>query len=610
MIEKGLVIPDGTTEIPMRKYKDAKNVGVPVFPASLKTIGSGAFYCSDIKVANIPEGVAEIGANAFAFCEKLKEAKIPESVIKMGDNCFAGAGLEKVTIEGNGLSKIGRAAFADCEKLKNLEIPKSVQEIEALAFSGSAIENFVIHNKVLIVGFKAFDKCKDIFVETKNGTLAKVPSNRFNQDVLVDSLRAFIENRTHKYNFIPQPEVINNTPYDLIKGFYSNSRGWEEVLNEYCKAVGEEEVVTYRTRKSLYKISLAMGLFSNSGTEREKAKQFILKNIVGKYEPNILIQKYENLNTWENGYNKEFAKFVLNNYTDINFLEVDINNDHQSSMFSRAYNYSFDEYMALTNKVVKTNKRVDKLTEENLKTHIIGKKYSLDEEDKSNEKIQQLANYCATFGCSQKQFETLKDWFKEGINKGSNIKCLKDTKTEGMTFEFLEKDNPLGAVIGEITNCCQAIGDSGEDCLKHGMTNKNGGFIAFRWNNRIIGQAWVWYNPRAKKICLDNIEVPNSAIGIVEKHEEEFYHCIYRTAESLIKGMKQAGVDVEFVTTGIGHNDTAEILQNSGFKTVGVKSKIENAFASQVLLLGGAPSKVYTDTSEGEIVLYQKENQI
>ena len=604
MIGKGLVIPEGTEGIPMRRYRNTINIGVPVFPASLKKIGASSFSASDIKLANLPEGLEIIDKFAFAYCDKLKKAIVPSTVKVLEDNAFFGTGLEDLEIK-EGVKIIGKASLASCQDLKKVELPKSVEEIQSLAFSGSAIENFVVHKNVKRVGIGAFNDCKDVIVETENGTRAKVPSKTFFYETIdLKNLRSFINKRSHRYNFIPNPAIINNTPENMIENFYSNSRTWEEILKTYCKTAGENGRISYHARKALYKISLAIGLFSENGIEREKAKQFLLENIVEKYEENVLINKFEHLNTKEVGFNKDFAEFVLENYTDVNFLEVDINNDHEKSMFSFAYNGKFTEYIKSTNKIVKTNKRADKITEEGLKSHIVGRKYPLTEEEQNNEKIQQLANYCATFGYSQKKFETLKDWLKEGTEKGSNIKCLKDTKTEGMTFELLDKSNPLGAVLGAITNCCQQIGDTGENCVKHGMTDKNGGFIAFRWNDRIIGQAWVWYNPRAKKICLDNIEVPASAIGLVEKHDEEFYHCVYRTAESLIKGMKeQAGVDIEIVTTGIGHNDTAEILQNSGFKTLD-KEKIQNTFAN--ITIATAPTGVYTDTKEGEIVLWEK----
>lgn len=71
--------------------------------SKLKRIDMGAFFqCSfsDSPKLVIPEGVTEIGANAFGSCSDLEEIVLPKSLKKIGGDCFAGCtSLKKVTVK-------------------------------------------------------------------------------------------------------------------------------------------------------------------------------------------------------------------------------------------------------------------------------------------------------------------------------------------------------------------------------------------------------------------------------------------------------------------------------------------------------------------------------
>ena len=200
------------------------------------------------------------------------------------------------------------------------------------------------------------------------------------------------------------------------------------------------------------------------------------------------------------------------------------------------------------------------------------------------EKCCELAKVVARYGYSQEQFETLQNWFINGIKSGTKLSCEPDAQTNQITFELLSKDNPLGAVLGNVTNCCQKIGDAGESCAKHGMSDPNGGFVVFRLGKRIIGQAWVWYNEEMGKVCFDNIEVPNSAKDIVKKNYDEFVSCLERASSSILKSMNKNGNKVNLVTMGKGYNDLVAAKNNENFRETTQEES------------GGAPKDCYTDT--------------
>ena len=71
-------------------------VGIPmdtpdlVLPAGLQMIDSEAFYGIKARVVKCPEGLEEIGSNAFGNCKKLRQIYIPETTITISRTAFTG----------------------------------------------------------------------------------------------------------------------------------------------------------------------------------------------------------------------------------------------------------------------------------------------------------------------------------------------------------------------------------------------------------------------------------------------------------------------------------------------------------------------------------------
>lgn len=61
-------------------------------PMGLKTIGRGALSETPIKAVALPEGVTEVGDDAFAFCPYLYTVMLPSTLMWLGDRCFDGCG--------------------------------------------------------------------------------------------------------------------------------------------------------------------------------------------------------------------------------------------------------------------------------------------------------------------------------------------------------------------------------------------------------------------------------------------------------------------------------------------------------------------------------------
>ena len=88
---KHVVIPEGVTEIaaPDCFCSVFPLLESVVLPKSLKVIGYRAFGDAKLKTIEIPNGVVEIGEEAFENCASLQSVNIPSSVISIGKSAFS-----------------------------------------------------------------------------------------------------------------------------------------------------------------------------------------------------------------------------------------------------------------------------------------------------------------------------------------------------------------------------------------------------------------------------------------------------------------------------------------------------------------------------------------
>ena len=72
----------------------------------------------------IPEGVTEIGIEAFERCSSLKNITLPEGLKKIWDYAFEDCtSLESIIIP-ESVTEIGIGAFGGCTSLKKVSLPK------------------------------------------------------------------------------------------------------------------------------------------------------------------------------------------------------------------------------------------------------------------------------------------------------------------------------------------------------------------------------------------------------------------------------------------------------------------------------------------------------
>ena len=127
----------------------------------------------NIKTIVIPEGVTEIGDNAFFGCINLTTITIPSTVSSIGFGAFAYcSGLTSIIVDENNpffdsrnncnaiISKDGTGLISGC---KNTTIPNSVTDICDYAFSGcTGLTNIKIGENITYIGRFAFAECSNV----------------------------------------------------------------------------------------------------------------------------------------------------------------------------------------------------------------------------------------------------------------------------------------------------------------------------------------------------------------------------------------------------------------------------------------------------------------
>ena len=167
---------------------------------NVNSIGDFAFYdCKSIESIIIPEGVIEIGSDAFTgttwydniedgvvYINKVLYAykgtmpenttiKVKEGTITISKSAFSGnKTLTAITLPSS-ITKIGEGAFKNCSNLNSYDIPANARltTIGKEAFSGcKALTALVIPAKVTEIASRAFYNCTGL---TSITCYAKVP---------------------------------------------------------------------------------------------------------------------------------------------------------------------------------------------------------------------------------------------------------------------------------------------------------------------------------------------------------------------------------------------------------------------------------------------------
>lgn len=211
-----VVIPEGVDEIkPYAINYDRDQIRELVLPSTLRYIRRHNFSsCGNLESIHFPEGLLEIGEDAFARCKALKQIVLPDSLRKIGGNSFYGCeSLEQIQF-GSGLRDIPETAFSCCRALKELVIPGNISYVGKGAFYRCpALKQVIFSQGVEEIGEEAFSGCYNLAQVEFHPGLLKIGNSAFwdtklGNVVLPEGLqsigkKAFSANKALQHVFVP-----------------------------------------------------------------------------------------------------------------------------------------------------------------------------------------------------------------------------------------------------------------------------------------------------------------------------------------------------------------------------------------------------------------------
>ena len=157
-----LVIPEGVCEIGDQAFMYDRSIAAVTLPEGLERIGDLAFMgCSNLKSINIPESVKEIGSAAFENCNALSTITQPAQDAVLATDAFRGCnGLA----DEDGFLIVKNILYGYTGHDACVCVPQGVKEIgfEAFAPAEVSLTAVTLPEGLEVIGRGAFIHCKKL----------------------------------------------------------------------------------------------------------------------------------------------------------------------------------------------------------------------------------------------------------------------------------------------------------------------------------------------------------------------------------------------------------------------------------------------------------------
>lgn len=129
-------------------YSKREYINKIILPEGLTNIGKNAFYnFFNVESIEIPSTVTKIADNAFAKCTSLNTIIFPSKLASIGDNAFAGCvKLVNADLSSTRIKQTGTNSFRGCTKLEAVILPETLETISENTFNGCSLLATVRHN--------------------------------------------------------------------------------------------------------------------------------------------------------------------------------------------------------------------------------------------------------------------------------------------------------------------------------------------------------------------------------------------------------------------------------------------------------------------------------
>ena len=152
----------------------------------------------------------------------------------------------------------------------------------------------------------------------------------------------------------------------------------------------------------------------------------------------------------------------------------------------------------------------------------------------------ETAIVCANAGVSEDLFSKVQNYQLKLVEKSTKLKGQSTSiplnivvESNGYTASVLDKTDARGWILGEITHCCQTIGNVGGQCAIAGMRDGDKGFLVITKNSVIIAESWIWVSSKGN-LVLDSVESKglssvqlDSVANVIKKWAEEAIRTIF-----------------------------------------------------------------------------------
>ena len=407
---------------------------------------------------------------------------------------------------------------------------------------------------------------------------------------------------------------LNKGIVEIIKGKKEEiGKGWIRKILTVPREFGEKEYENLE--KSLgIKLETTYEVGVKEGVEKEKAYELLkekqVKGVITYEQVEAMFSKMHE------PYSEKFKEYYKGKKEEI--LE-----DPEIYMeLSRMHN-NFENIIKMPE--VRTRYEAGKLKPEDIVRILKEQKY--ENVRRGNERLAEIASRA---GVGAEYFEVAQEIFeKTKKREGSRIPQVK-VDEKRYRGRILRADDPLNIVVGNITTCCQVIGDVGEGSMIHASTEKNGAiFVVEKVDEKgkveqVVAQSWTWRNK--DRMCYDNIEIRENIGENLSKEEEKEIMEIYIKAgkkaieqdEKMMGKLLEEGkisrrvydeVVLKEVTCGVGYNDLGELTRRVEEGSLKKAEKIVVPKESEKIYKGYKNRSPWIDSKESQIVLASMEER-